>query len=214
VALKTQKVVGLGRWYLQYSPVLEFALLDVSKSILTDDHGSEMTSRQRDSSVLMIIRLRLRCGAVFEEDFCGGLIRRMMERLLLVGVFGSFLWGNVGGAATRAQAPAASRRVTREQATKVGLTVDRIYGEPSLSGHPKPGIAWTRDGKHISFFKEVDGGRGKGVRKDPLAEGRGDRREPVAGFRREAGVGASGNGGKRQALKPGATTLTCDHGKS
>src|SRR5712675_3456738 len=33
------------------------------------------------------------------------------------------------------------------------LTVDRIYGEPSLSGRLTRGIAWTPDSKQISFFE-------------------------------------------------------------
>lgn len=33
------------------------------------------------------------------------------------------------------------------------LTVDRIYSEPSLSGHLTRGIAWTPDAKQISFFE-------------------------------------------------------------
>src|SRR5260370_32853547 len=44
----------------------------------------------------------------------------------------------------QAQAPAPTGGV---------LTVDRIYSEPSLSGHLTRGIAWTPDSKQISFFE-------------------------------------------------------------
>src|SRR5271156_444520 len=33
------------------------------------------------------------------------------------------------------------------------LTVERIYGGPSLSGHLTPGIEWTPDGKRISYLQ-------------------------------------------------------------
>jgi dipeptidyl-peptidase 4 len=40
-----------------------------------------------------------------------------------------------------------------QQAARAGeLTVERIYGQPSLSGRPTRGVAWTPDGKKISFF--------------------------------------------------------------
>jgi dipeptidyl-peptidase-4 len=54
------------------------------------------------------------------------------------------------------------------QAAQAGhkeLTVERIYGEPSLSGHLYTGLAWSPDGKRISFFKESAGERaGSGKR--------------------------------------------------
>jgi dipeptidyl-peptidase-4 len=34
------------------------------------------------------------------------------------------------------------------------LTVDRIFSQPSLSGRPLQGIAWTPDGKHLTFFRQ------------------------------------------------------------
>jgi dipeptidyl-peptidase-4 len=41
-----------------------------------------------------------------------------------------------------------------QQAAKSGeLTVERIYGQPSLSGRPTRGVAWTPDGKKISFLE-------------------------------------------------------------
>jgi len=41
------------------------------------------------------------------------------------------------------------------------LTVDRIYSQPSLNGHLTRGIAWTPDGKQLSFFSDVPAGRGE-----------------------------------------------------
>ena len=32
------------------------------------------------------------------------------------------------------------------------LTIDRIYGQSSLSGHPTRGIAWSPDGKRLTFL--------------------------------------------------------------
>jgi dipeptidyl-peptidase-4 len=84
-------------------------------------------------------------------------MRRMIERLLLVGVLGSFVWATLGGRASRAHAPAAIRQQTAEK----GLSVDRIYSEPSLNGHPTPGIAWAPGGKHLSYFKELAAVSGK-----------------------------------------------------
>jgi dipeptidyl-peptidase 4 len=39
------------------------------------------------------------------------------------------------------------------------LTVERIYSQPSLSGHLTRGIAWTPDGKKLSFFRDMPPGR-------------------------------------------------------
>src|ERR1700686_5542051 len=33
------------------------------------------------------------------------------------------------------------------------LTVERIYSEPSLSGHTLRGITWTPEGKQVSFLE-------------------------------------------------------------
>ncbi len=50
----------------------------------------------------------------------------------------------------QAQAPAPTGGV---------LTVERIYSQPSLSGHLTRGIAWTPDGKKLSFFRDTPPGR-------------------------------------------------------
>jgi dipeptidyl-peptidase 4 len=39
------------------------------------------------------------------------------------------------------------------------LTVDRIYGQPSLSGRLTRGIAWSADGKKFSFFEPLGTGK-------------------------------------------------------
>jgi dipeptidyl-peptidase 4 len=41
------------------------------------------------------------------------------------------------------------------------LTVDRIYSPPSLSGRLLQGVAWSPDGKHLSFFRERAAENGK-----------------------------------------------------
>jgi dipeptidyl-peptidase 4 len=46
------------------------------------------------------------------------------------------------------------------------LTVERIYSQPSLSGHLTSGIAWTPDGKQLSFFRDVPAGRGQKARNE------------------------------------------------
>jgi dipeptidyl-peptidase-4 len=66
--------------------------------------------------------------------------------------------------ATRAQTDNAS-----ESAKK--LTVERIYSEPSLSGHTLRGITWTPDGKQVSFLEAkgsgTEGAAEDGVENEP-----------------------------------------------
>jgi dipeptidyl-peptidase 4 len=38
------------------------------------------------------------------------------------------------------------------------LTVERIYGVPSLSGHVARGVEWSPDGKHVSLLRNGDSG--------------------------------------------------------
>ncbi len=95
--------------------------------------------------------------------FCGGFVRRSNVRLLLFGVLGYLFCGMWPA---MAQESATAHRAAAEQPASKGLSVDRIYSEPSLSGHPTTGIAWAPDGKHLSFFKEVSSGVGKGDRKE------------------------------------------------
>src|SRR5271168_3351814 len=106
------------------------------------------------SAVLTNVSGKLRYGR-----FCGGFMRRSNGKLLLFGVLGYFLCGIRPAIA---QESATSRRAAAEQPASKGLSVDRIYSEPSLSGHLTPGIAWAPDGKHLSFFKQGSSGAGKG----------------------------------------------------
>ncbi len=39
------------------------------------------------------------------------------------------------------------------------LTVERIYGQPSLSGRQTTGIAWSPDGRLLSYFERRGQGR-------------------------------------------------------
>jgi len=57
----------------------------------------------------------------------------------------------------QAQAPAPTGGV---------LTVERIYSQPSLSGHQTRGIAWTPDGKKLSFFRDIPPGRAQKARSE------------------------------------------------
>jgi hypothetical protein len=53
--------------------------------------------------------------------------------------------------------PAVLGQTIRPQPRKpplTGLSVEHIYGEPSLSGRRLDGIAWAPDGKRVSFFKD------------------------------------------------------------
>jgi dipeptidyl-peptidase-4 len=52
------------------------------------------------------------------------------------------------------------------------LTVERIYGEPSLSGHLTTGLAWAPDGRRLSFFRETTPGgvMGASISKDVRTE--------------------------------------------
>src|SRR5690242_4660153 len=40
-----------------------------------------------------------------------------------------------------------------------GLTVERIYSQPSLSGRLTRGLAWTPDGKELSYFETKGSGK-------------------------------------------------------
>ena len=92
-------------------------------------------------------------------------MRRSNGGLILLGILGSYLCG-IYPPAVEAQAPAGSSRSGTQQSGEQGLSVDRIYSEPSLSGHGTPGIAWAPDGKRISFLKESAAVAGKGEKKE------------------------------------------------
>jgi dipeptidyl-peptidase-4 len=48
-----------------------------------------------------------------------------------------------------------------QQAAAAGkaLTVERIYSQPSLSGRLTRGLAWTPDGKQLSYFETIGSGK-------------------------------------------------------
>jgi dipeptidyl-peptidase 4 len=50
-------------------------------------------------------------------------------------------------------------RPTAPAAADGQLTVDRIYSQPSLSGHTAEGLAWSPDGKQLSFFESRGSGK-------------------------------------------------------
>ena len=58
----------------------------------------------------------------------------------------------------QAQQPAAPAPTTAPVSHK-SLTVDRIYGGPSLSGQLTRGIAWTPDSKQLSYFETKGAGK-------------------------------------------------------
>jgi dipeptidyl-peptidase 4 len=57
--------------------------------------------------------------------------------------------------------PVLSTVLTAQQPTDAGkaLTVERIYSQPSLSGRLTPGLAWTPDGKGLSYFETKGSGK-------------------------------------------------------
>ncbi len=46
-----------------------------------------------------------------------------------------------------------AQQTTQRSTTPDALTVERIFSEPSLSGHALRAIAWTPDGKRVSFLE-------------------------------------------------------------
>jgi dipeptidyl-peptidase 4 len=61
---------------------------------------------------------------------------------------------------------AAQQTPLPSQAASKSLTVERIYSEPRLDGHALAGLAWSPDGKSISFFKETTPDHGNEPKRD------------------------------------------------
>ena len=67
--------------------------------------------------------------------------------------------------ALSAQEPA--KQSDASQLASGNLTVDRIYDQPSLSGRLNRGVAWSSDGKTLTFFEAT--GSGKDTKNDLVA---------------------------------------------
>lgn len=67
-----------------------------------------------------------------------------------------------------------------------GLTVERIYSQPSLSGRLYSGLAWTPDGKFLTYLETK--GRGKDARKElwSISAATGERKQLLSAERLES----------------------------
>src|SRR5947207_1050287 len=84
----------------------------------------------------------------FQEEFMR--LRRPLSSSLVL----------AAGIVTCAGIPcAASTQQTAPAPTRKGLTVERIYSQPSLSGRLTRGLAWTPDGKGFSYFEAKGSGK-------------------------------------------------------
>ncbi len=75
-------------------------------------------------------------------------LRHTFSQLLLLGFGILFCAGLPSGSV--AQQPAGAGKT---------LTVERIYSQPSLSGQLTRGLAWTPDGKGLSYFETKGSGK-------------------------------------------------------
>jgi len=78
--------------------------------------------------------------------------RRLLNGRLSQGAFLVLIVGCAGFFAG-VRAPARAQAVAGKP-----LTVERIYGEPSLSGKLTQGVEWSPDGKLLSYFRALHGG--------------------------------------------------------
>jgi dipeptidyl-peptidase 4 len=90
---------------------------------------------------------------------------RSIGAQVLFGILGICLFG-IEVTVARAQSDSAAMRPKPGQTASKELTVERIFGQPSLSGHLTSGIAWAPDGKRLSFFKDIPEGSDKGAKKE------------------------------------------------
>src|SRR2546425_13053293 len=66
------------------------------------------------------------------------------------------------------------------------LTIERIYSQPSLSGRLTRGLAWTPDGKELSYFETKGSGRDAKTELWVMDAASGERRLLVASDKLEA----------------------------
>jgi dipeptidyl-peptidase 4 len=90
-------------------------------------------------------------------------MRRSIGAFLSCGALVCVVCGSYFGVAARETAPPPAEG---GQSGFKSLTVDRIYGEPSLSGHSTAGLAWAPDSKHVTFFKESPSDRPEETQKE------------------------------------------------
>src|SRR5438552_18264237 len=76
-----------------------------------------------------------------------------------------------------AQQPATARKA---------LTVERIYSQPSLSGRLTRGVAWTPDGKGLSYFETTGSGKEAKTELWVMDAASGERRLLIAADKLEA----------------------------
>src|SRR5258708_38998749 len=81
-----------------------------------------------------------------------------------------------------------SSSTTAQQLATSGkaLTVERIYSQPSLSGRLTPGLAWTPDGKGLSYFETKGSGKEAKTELWVMDAASGERRLLVAADKLEA----------------------------
>src|SRR6266403_2095423 len=102
-------------------------------------------------------------------------LRHPFSSSLLLGVEIMFCAGLPSGSA--AQQPADAGKA---------LTVERIYSQPSLSGRLTPGLAWTPDGKGLSYFETKGSGKDTKTELWMMDAASGERRLLVAADRLES----------------------------
>jgi dipeptidyl-peptidase 4 len=93
--------------------------------------------------------------------FSGGIMLVSKRTLAVLAASGLCFWLLPGLVAGQGSATAGHSTIEQK-----GLSVERIYGGASLSGHLTAGVEWAPDGKHLSFFKEMRGAAGQADNKE------------------------------------------------
>ncbi len=68
------------------------------------------------------------------------------------------------------------------------LTVERIYSQPSLSGRLTRGLAWTPDGKTLSYFEVTGSGKGAKTALWGISAATGEKKEIVSAEKLESAL--------------------------